>query len=56
MVMAHNNVSWKNYFDIITVCGFYPLEQAIIMFYVKSTDDPLQIVSKLDAMTLVSTT
>ncbi len=34
----------------------FTIQQAVCMFYLKPTKDPLQLISKLDALTLISRT
>ena len=36
--------------------GIYPLQQAFLIFYLKSSKDPIEGISKLDALCLVSKT
>ena len=47
-----NNYFWPT--KCLRLAGLYPLQQAICMFYLKSTLDPLSLVSNLDAVILVS--
>ena len=39
---------------ILLLAGLYPIQQALCMYYIKSVQDPLQLIAKLDAVCLVS--
>ena len=41
---------------MMIMTGIYPLQQGLCMFYLKSSKDPLEGISKLDALCLVSST
>ena len=41
---------------IIINIGIQPIQQAFLIFYLKSSKDPLEAISKLDALCLVSQT
>ena len=47
---------YMQYFAILTDSGLYPILQAICMILLKKNQDPLQLITKLDVMTLVSRT
>ena len=43
-------------FRILFHLGIYPLQQALFMYWLKSKDDPMLLISKLDVMIIISRT